>query len=428
MRKIVFFLISTLVIALPICVSQVLAMSIKDTAGTEIGTDRASSVHYTVPQLAPVPASSKTSAAIAFHNPLVVMRGSSPIKGRVNQKVKPAIQKLCGQNIQIVFLPQTNPARDLRLHPFKGETLVIYEKEMTYQGWSHRGGGVRTYSYPETYEITRSFPVYGTDFLTIVRGLKTHDYEYIDKPTEFDLIAELDYNATRTALKGALVQDCLVLDLPALDLQIAAPVLKAIEAGASQMGADRVNVSIPSTDKTLITFLRENGYKSFGETIDFDSWEVTHRSYKTLPPQQPFILKDLEVAWQERGQEEAPWSPHRFGLFVREANTGKVVGGLCWRIACPSYTPYHPPYAEGNGFWLDPTLRREKLGTVLLSHAKAYIKQKGINLVELCTSDFEAPGFYRKMGFTVRPLYKDYLRNRKGDLATSYICQLALTE
>ena len=43
--------------------------------------------------------------------------------------------------------------------------------------------------------------------------------------------------------------------------------------------------------------------------------------------------------------------------------------------------------------------KRKGLGTRLINHAEAYAKENGANKMIAWTLDFQAPNFYRKMGF-----------------------------
>ncbi len=49
--------------------------------------------------------------------------------------------------------------------------------------------------------------------------------------------------------------------------------------------------------------------------------------------------------------------------------------------------------------WVDEKHRNKDIGTQLLNKAEAVAKKRGCKYVHLDTFDFQAPGFYRKLGF-----------------------------
>jgi ribosomal protein S18 acetylase RimI-like enzyme len=54
-----------------------------------------------------------------------------------------------------------------------------------------------------------------------------------------------------------------------------------------------------------------------------------------------------------------------------------------------------------NRLAVDPKYRNHLIGTTLVTHAIHYAKEKGIKLVMLGTCEFQARGFYEKLGFKV---------------------------
>lgn len=51
-------------------------------------------------------------------------------------------------------------------------------------------------------------------------------------------------------------------------------------------------------------------------------------------------------------------------------------------------------------FWIDESLRGQGLGSAMLARAEAEGRARGAIGVHLYTSSFQAPGFYRRQGYT----------------------------
>lgn len=86
--------------------------------------------------------------------------------------------------------------------------------------------------------------------------------------------------------------------------------------------------------------------------------------------------------------------PPRFGWYVTADGDEIIRGGLVWQLH------------RGNEFyidflWLDESLRGTGLGRQLLDLACECARSKKCTAVTLFTSDFQAPGFYRKYGFSL---------------------------
>lgn len=73
--------------------------------------------------------------------------------------------------------------------------------------------------------------------------------------------------------------------------------------------------------------------------------------------------------------------------------TGTVLGGLVGR------THTIPQWLEISIIWIDESLRRSGLGRRLMEEAEREARQRGCHYARVTTSDFQAPGFYRKLGY-----------------------------
>jgi len=79
---------------------------------------------------------------------------------------------------------------------------------------------------------------------------------------------------------------------------------------------------------------------------------------------------------------------------------GKVVGGLFGR--------YFADWLFVELLFVPEELRRQDLGTALMGKAEAFAREKGCVGVWLDTFSFQAPGFYKKLGYSVFGEIKDY--------------------
>jgi len=84
---------------------------------------------------------------------------------------------------------------------------------------------------------------------------------------------------------------------------------------------------------------------------------------------------------------------HPLAVFVRDRQTGKVVGGLHGR------SEYGLVYVAW--FFLPEDLRRARIGSRVLAIAEEEGRRRGCTRIALTTLSIEAPGFYLKQGYEV---------------------------
>ena len=80
-------------------------------------------------------------------------------------------------------------------------------------------------------------------------------------------------------------------------------------------------------------------------------------------------------------------------VFVRDPQTGKVVGGLHGR------SEFGLVYVAW--FFLPEDLRRARIGSRVLAMAEEEGRRRGCTRIALTTLSIEAPGFYQKQGYDV---------------------------
>ena len=89
----------------------------------------------------------------------------------------------------------------------------------------------------------------------------------------------------------------------------------------------------------------------------------------------------------------------KFALVVKDGEEG-IVGAL------QAYTAFSEIYVDD--IWVAPSARHNGLGRKLLQELETQFKGQGYNNINLVTSHFQAPDFYKKCGFT-----KEFTRANK---------------
>lgn len=82
------------------------------------------------------------------------------------------------------------------------------------------------------------------------------------------------------------------------------------------------------------------------------------------------------------------------------SKTGEFVGGLL------GFTHWNHFFVSA--VFVDQRFRREGIGRELLKRAEALALEHGCDTIYLDTFDYQAPGFYNKLGFKVFGKLEDY--------------------
>jgi ribosomal protein S18 acetylase RimI-like enzyme len=90
-----------------------------------------------------------------------------------------------------------------------------------------------------------------------------------------------------------------------------------------------------------------------------------------------------------------PVAPLPIQISILDAS-GRVLGGLIGR------THAIPEWLEISIIWIEESARRSGLGRRLMAEAEQEARRRGCRYARVITSDFQAPGFYRRIG------YRDY--------------------
>lgn len=113
-----------------------------------------------------------------------------------------------------------------------------------------------------------------------------------------------------------------------------------------------------------------------------------------------------------------------FGLFLNEGENGGIKGG------CIGYTKKNEnalySYAFIEILWIDESLRGKGMGKTLLSATDEFLKKKGVKFIQLCTHDFQAPGFYERRGYALTKVYPDLFTTLSGVNSSVFACTKSL--
>jgi GNAT superfamily N-acetyltransferase len=112
--------------------------------------------------------------------------------------------------------------------------------------------------------------------------------------------------------------------------------------------------------------------------------------------QKNLILGSLD-AFNEA--QAGPCNFKEFTLFAR-SETGSFVGGLV------GWTHWNHFFVCA--LFVEERARRQGIGRELMKRAEELAVEEGCNTIYLDTFDFQAPGFYEKLGFKVFGTLQDY--------------------
>ncbi|MBR5974385.1 MAG: GNAT family N-acetyltransferase [Clostridiales bacterium] len=101
-------------------------------------------------------------------------------------------------------------------------------------------------------------------------------------------------------------------------------------------------------------------------------------------------------------------------IFAAEDENGKLVGVIIGRA-------YYDEVHIGD-LVIDETMRRNGLGSRLVEHVEKEYGGRGYSILTLTTFGFQAPEFYRKLGFEL-----EFVRENKDPKLSKYFFRKALS-
>lgn len=112
--------------------------------------------------------------------------------------------------------------------------------------------------------------------------------------------------------------------------------------------------------------------------------------FETSPA--PEDIAQLGKGLSEYAKQHGHKAIESFGFFVRDKNSQVVAG-------CNGNIGYGWVYIDQ--LWVDESLRGQGYGTALMQAAEQLAKEKNCAAAAICTMDWEALDFYKKLGYQV---------------------------
>lgn len=318
---------------------------------------------------------------------------------------------------------------DLRLTPYEREALWLEEKSI----WCHHpylSGKVYSFQYPEVTEITLSYPAVRVDLLTVAHELHAFNFEKVGKTDSKHMTAFVKTSEKTHPIimcEGQLDQHSLHLSFNRVDIlhypEKFRYLLRKVEDGSQQQNTHAIYIQAilaqyaPLVPPTYLSVLQEEGFLSTGTSLNLDTGHHETGYYKIIDPLRPIKMREeffphltSSIQWDDVQNDNSPPNFGRcFGVFVRD-DRGLSQGGVFGRINPKARFPY----AEIEVLWLHEMLRGKKLGEKIMLMAENFAKANGALISQLGTTDFQAPGFYKKLGYKQFTIYPEVLKACRG--------------
>ena len=130
--------------------------------------------------------------------------------------------------------------------------------------------------------------------------------------------------------------------------------------------------------------------------------DLTFTLHPEPTPEERYRIIDPLIAYNE--EKAGPRNSKEFAYSVR-SETGEFVGGLLGST--------HWNHFFVAAVFVDQQVRREGIGRELLKRAESLALEQGCDAIYLDTFDFQALGFYEKIGFQVFGKLEDYPRGHQ---------------
>jgi ribosomal protein S18 acetylase RimI-like enzyme len=125
--------------------------------------------------------------------------------------------------------------------------------------------------------------------------------------------------------------------------------------------------------------------------------DLTYTLQPEPTPEQQYRIIDPLIAYNEA--QAGPRNKQDFAFFVK-SETDEFVGGLL------GFTHFNHFFVSA--LYVDQQFRKEGIGRELMARAETLALEQGCDAIYLDTFDYQAPGFYEKLGFKVFGKLEDY--------------------
>ncbi|MBV9877578.1 MAG: GNAT family N-acetyltransferase [Verrucomicrobia bacterium] len=130
--------------------------------------------------------------------------------------------------------------------------------------------------------------------------------------------------------------------------------------------------------------------------------ELTYTLRSEPTPEECYSIIDPLIAYNEA--QVGPRNKKEFAIVVR-SDSGEFIAGLL------GFTHWNHFFVSS--LYVDRQFRKEGIGRELMARAEALAVEQECDAIYLDTFDYQAPGFYEKLGFKVFGTLEDYPRGHQ---------------
>lgn len=329
-------------------------------------------------------------------------------------------------------LEKINPSADMVLHPLEGEVIWSAPERISYGKYlSH--GKMTLFPYIEAsgLYITQAAICNPNDCYSINMGFKNHTLMKFDSEKVPDELVILDsYNDTCFA---SIDTYCENLDINTPHFNNKNDILRLLSSAYS-VGARRAYASFRinyNDPQNIIYFIQTelpamrsyyaSGFSIIATKDELDDNSTTVLFMKNLTAKD--LITTIGYEWQLNENDPYLLEEYhgKFGLYLRN-NEGAPQGGLLGsffqgrqKLSC----------AEIDLFYTGPDVRGSGYGKMLMTYAESFLKSKGVEVITLATTGYQAPWFYEKFGYNCTFVIPKISR-WKGGLTDAYFYEKRL--
>lgn len=167
-------------------------------------------------------------------------------------------------------------------------------------------------------------------------------------------------------------------------------------------------------------------YKDIDKDIDL-MVPLIKNDIGIIAQNEEFITEDTSSTLEfEEFKEQLPKILNLYAIFLYDDK--KIRGGVFGGIFTSEDETYEGlPHSYINILWVDKALNGRGLGKILMQEAEDFSIKKGAKYIQLETNGFQAPGFYQKLGFSLREIRPNNFMI-DGKPSSLYMCTKKLFE
>lgn len=174
---------------------------------------------------------------------------------------------------------------------------------------------------------------------------------------------------------------------------------------------------------SCLSFSDNNHTKTYYKDLSSEDFQVIDTPHISLTFTKQKLISESDES--EIYKKNVSKAKKPFGLFISDGDQEEIKGGCIGYIRKNENALY--PYAFIEILWIDDSLRGQGMGKVLLSATEDFLQKNDVKFIQLDTHDFQAPGFYERMGYELTKMYPDLFTTLSGTNSSIFMCTKALT-